>query len=118
VFYERYSPHHPSCHDLRSEQVEVEDMDMPEVEGMGMVEEQDHPMNRRLGEEGMNMVGSNMVKVDVMDMVEEHFHPVNNRSEMEGIDMMLSVEEWIRVKKRVKMWWKGGEMNSNHGGYL
>jgi hypothetical protein len=36
-------------------------MDMPEVEGMDMVEEQDHSTNHRLGEEGMNMVGSNMV---------------------------------------------------------
>jgi hypothetical protein len=38
-------------------------MDMPEVEGMDMVEEQNHLMNHRLGEEGMNMVGSNIVEV-------------------------------------------------------
>jgi hypothetical protein len=38
-------------------------MDMPEVEGMDMVEKQDHLMNHRLGEEGMNMVGSNIVEV-------------------------------------------------------
>jgi hypothetical protein len=61
--YDRYSPHHPSCHHLRSEQVEVKGMDMPEVEGMDMVEKQDHLMNHRLGEEGMNMVGSNIVEV-------------------------------------------------------
>jgi hypothetical protein len=36
--YERYSPHHPSYHHLQSEHVEVEGMDMPEVEGMHMVE--------------------------------------------------------------------------------
>jgi hypothetical protein len=63
-------------------------MDMPEVEGMDMVEEQDHPMNHRLGEEGINMVGSNMVEVDDMDMVEEHFHPMNHGQEVEGMDMV------------------------------
>jgi hypothetical protein len=61
-------------------------MYMPEVEGMNMVEEQDHPMNHRLGEEGMNMVGSNMVEVDVMDTVEGHFHPMNHRPDVEGTD--------------------------------
>jgi hypothetical protein len=80
--YERYSPRHPSCHHLRSEQIEVE--------GMDMVEKQDHPMNHRLGEEGMNMVSSNMMEVDGMDTVEEHFHPMNHRSEVEGLD---TVEE-------------------------
>jgi hypothetical protein len=57
---------------------------MPEVEGMDMVEEQNH----RLGEEGMNMVGSNMVEVEDMDTVEEHFHPMNHRPEVEGMDMV------------------------------
>jgi hypothetical protein len=47
--YERYSPCHPSCHHLRSEQIEVEDMNIPEVEGMDMVEKQDHLMNHRFG---------------------------------------------------------------------
>jgi hypothetical protein len=69
--YERYSPRHPSCHHLRIEQVEVE--------GMNMVEEQDHPTNHRLGEEGMNMVGNNMVEVDGMDMMEEHFHLMSHQ---------------------------------------
>jgi hypothetical protein len=55
-------------------------MDMSEVEGMNMVEQQNHPMNHRLGEEGMNMVGSNIVDVDGMDTVDEHFHPLNHRS--------------------------------------
>jgi hypothetical protein len=41
-------------------------MDILEVEGMDMIEEQDHPMNHRLGEEGINIVGSNMVDVDGM----------------------------------------------------
>jgi hypothetical protein len=59
VLYERYSLRHPSCHHLRTEQVEVE--------GMDMVEQQDHPTNHRLGEEGMNMVGSNMMEVDGMN---------------------------------------------------
>jgi hypothetical protein len=48
--YEMYPPRHLSCYQLRSEQVEVEGMDMPEVKGMDMVEEQDHPTNHRLGE--------------------------------------------------------------------
>jgi hypothetical protein len=58
---------------------------------MDMVEEQDHPMNHRLGEEGMNMVGSNMVNVDGMDTVEEHFHPMNHRPEVEGMDTVDTV---------------------------
>jgi hypothetical protein len=44
-------------------------MYMPEVEGIDMVEEQDHQMNHRLGEEGMTMVGSNIAEVDGMDTV-------------------------------------------------
>jgi hypothetical protein len=80
--YERYSPHHLSCHHLRSEQVEVE--------GMDMVEKQDHPMNHRLREEDVNMVGSNMVEVNGMNTVEEHFHPMNHRLNVEGMD---TVEE-------------------------
>jgi hypothetical protein len=63
---------------------------MSEVEGMDMVQEQDHPMNHRLGEEGMNMVDDNMVEVDGMDTVEEHFHLMNHRPEVEG---MNTVEE-------------------------
>jgi hypothetical protein len=43
--YERYSPRHPSFHHLWSEQVEMDGMDMPEVKGMYMVEEHDHPTN-------------------------------------------------------------------------
>jgi hypothetical protein len=43
--YGRCFPLHPSCHQLHSEQVEVEGMDMAEVEGMNMVEEHDHPTN-------------------------------------------------------------------------
>jgi hypothetical protein len=62
-------------------------MDMSEVEGMDMVEEQDHPMNHRLGEDGMIMV-------DGMDTVEEHFHPMNHRSEVEGMD---TVEEHFHL---------------------
>jgi hypothetical protein len=61
-------------------------MDMPKVEGMDMVEEQNRPTNHRLGEESMNMVGSNMVEVDGMDMMEEHFHLMNHRPEVEGMD--------------------------------
>jgi hypothetical protein len=76
--YEIYSPRHSSYHHLRTEQVEVE--------GMYMVEEQDHLVNHRLGEEGMNMVGSNMVEVDGMDTMEEHFYPMNHRPEVEGMD--------------------------------
>jgi hypothetical protein len=61
-------------------------MDMLELEGMDMVEEQNHPTNHRLGGKCMNMVGSNMVKMDGMDMVEKHFHPMNHRLKVEGMD--------------------------------
>jgi hypothetical protein len=47
--HERYSPHHPSCHHIQNEHVEVEVMDMLEVDGMDMVEEQDHPTNHWMG---------------------------------------------------------------------
>jgi hypothetical protein len=56
-------------------------MDMPEVEGMNMVEEHDHPSNYRLGEEGIPMV-----KVEGMNMMEEH--PSNHRPEDKSTDMM------------------------------
>jgi hypothetical protein len=59
-------------------------MDMPQMEGMNMVEEQDH----RLGEEGMNIVGSNMVEVEYMDMVDEHFHPMKHRPEVKSMYMV------------------------------
>jgi hypothetical protein len=69
--YRSYFPLYPSCHHFQYEQVEMEDMDMPEVEGMNMMEEHDHPLNHRLGEEGMNMTDIHMVEVKGMDMVEE-----------------------------------------------
>jgi hypothetical protein len=62
------------------------------VEGMNIVEEQDHPTNHWLGEKSMNMVGSNMMEVDGMDTVERHFHPLNHRSEVESMDI---VEEYF-----------------------
>jgi hypothetical protein len=74
---------------------------MTEVESMNMVEEQDHPMNHRLGEEDMNIVGIHMVQVGGMDMVDEHYHPMNHPLEVEGInredsgmgeDMMVELE--------------------------
>jgi hypothetical protein len=113
----------------------VKGIDMPEVEGMDMVEEQDHPTNHRLGEEGMNMVGSNMVevddidtmgehfhpmnhrpKVDGMDTVEEHFHPMNHRPEVEGMDTVdtdmgedRAVKlRWLKESLRVWCWWGTG----------
>jgi hypothetical protein len=86
--YESYFPRHPSCHRLQREHVEVEGMDIPEVESMDMVEEQDHPKNHRLEAEGMNMVGSNMVEVNGIDTLEEHFHPMNHRPEVESMDMV------------------------------
>jgi hypothetical protein len=72
-------------------------MDMSEVEGMNIVEKQDHPANHQLGEEGMNMVGSNMVEVDGMDMMEEHFHLINHRSEVEAMHI---VEEHFHPMNR------------------
>jgi hypothetical protein len=47
--YGRCYPLYPSCHHLWSEQIEVEGMDISEVEGMNMVDEQDHPTNHQLG---------------------------------------------------------------------
>jgi hypothetical protein len=70
--YERCCPLHLSCHHLWSEQVETEGTDISEVEGMNMVEEQNHPMNHQLGEEDMNMVGSHMVEVAGMNTIEEY----------------------------------------------
>jgi hypothetical protein len=52
-------------HHLQSEHVEVEGMDMPDVDGINMVEEHDHPTNHRL-------------KDDCMNMVEEYYHPMND----------------------------------------
>jgi hypothetical protein len=53
----------------------VEDMNIPDVEGMNMVEEQDHPMNHWVGEKGMNMV-------------DEHDHPMNHRLEVKDMNIM------------------------------
>jgi hypothetical protein len=77
---------HPNCHHLWSEQVEVEGMDMPEVEGINMVEEQNHLTNHQLGEEDMNMMGINMMEVGGMDTVEKHYHPINHRPKVKGMD--------------------------------
>jgi hypothetical protein len=73
--YGRCCPLHLNCHHLQSEQVEVEGMNMSEVDGMNIVEEQDHPTNHRLGEEDMNMV-------------EKHYHLTNHRQEVEDMDMV------------------------------
>jgi hypothetical protein len=56
-------------------------MDMPEVEGMNMMEGHDHPSNYRLGEEDIPMV-----KVEDMNMMEEH--PSNHWPEDESTNMM------------------------------
>jgi hypothetical protein len=87
---------HPSCHHLQSEHIEVEDMDMLKVEGMNMVEKQDHPTNHQLEEEGMNMVAehdhpmNHRLRQEDMDMVGIHMveeeHPSNHRPEVEGMD--------------------------------
>jgi hypothetical protein len=86
--YESYYLHHSSCHHLWSEQVEVDGMDIPEVEGMNMVEEQDHPANHCLEEEGMNMVGSHNVEVEGMNTLKEYFHLMNHRPKVKGMDTM------------------------------
>jgi hypothetical protein len=65
-------------------------MDMSEVEGIDMIEEQNHPTNHWWGEEDMNMVGSHMLEIEDMDTVEEHYHPINHWPEVEG---MNTVEE-------------------------
>jgi hypothetical protein len=64
----------------------MEGMDMPEMEGINMVEKHDHPSNHRLGEDGTNMAGIYMVEVDGMNMVEER--PLNHQSEDESTDMV------------------------------
>jgi hypothetical protein len=87
--YGRCFPLHPSYHHLRSEHVEVEGMDIPEVVGTNMLEEHDHLMNYWLGEECMNMV-------------KEHYHPMNHQIEVDDMEMMdihiVEVEVWI--------WWR------------
>jgi hypothetical protein len=70
-------------------------MNMLEVEGMDMFEEQDHLTNHRLGEEDINTV-----EVDGMDMVEEHFHPMNHRSEVEDMD---TVDIGMREDRAVEL---------------
>jgi hypothetical protein len=80
--FRRCFPLHPICHHLQSEYVKVEGMDMPDVEGINMLEEHDHPSNHRSGEEGMNMVGIHMMELEVMDMSEER--PTKERSEDDG----------------------------------
>jgi hypothetical protein len=87
-------------------------MDIPKVESMYMVEEQDHPSNHWLGEEGMNIVGSNMVEVDGIDTVEEHFHLMNHRSKVEGMNTMDTgmggIERlswrWLKESPRTRCW--------------
>jgi hypothetical protein len=67
-------------------------MDMSEVEGVDMVEEQDHLTNHQLGEEGMNTIEehfhpiNHQLEVEGMDTVEEHFHPMNHRPEVERMN--------------------------------
>jgi hypothetical protein len=61
-------------------------MDTLEVEGMNMVEEQDHMMNHRLGEDDMKKVDSHMVEVEDTDTVDVHYQPMNHRSEVYGTD--------------------------------
>jgi hypothetical protein len=53
-------------------------MNMLNVEGIDMVEEQYHPMNHQFGKDDMNMVGNNMVKVDGIYTVVEYFYPINH----------------------------------------
>jgi hypothetical protein len=57
-------------------------MDISEVEGMNMIDEQDHLMNHRWGEEDIQMV-----EMEGMDTVDEHYHPMNHRPKVEGMDM-------------------------------
>jgi hypothetical protein len=70
----------------------VEDLYIPEVEGMNIVEKHDHPMNHMLGEEGMNMA-------------KEHYHLTNHRLEVEDMDMMeVGVWIWWRSACRITDW--------------
>jgi hypothetical protein len=104
-------PLHLSYHHLESEQIKVEGMDIPEVDGMNMVEENGHLTNHRLGEEdmntvdehnhptnhrllekGLNMVSIHMMEVESMYMVKER--PTDHRQEVKGIDR--EIEIWLR----------------------
>jgi hypothetical protein len=60
----RCFPLHLSVHRLQSELVEVEGMNMPEVEGMYMLDEHERLSNQRPKEEGMDMAGIHMVEVE------------------------------------------------------
>jgi hypothetical protein len=72
-------------------------MDMPELEDMNMVEEQDNPTNHRRGEEDIHMVEehyhpmNHLSEVEGMDMEEELYHRMNHQPEVEGIDREDSV---------------------------
>jgi hypothetical protein len=73
-------------------------MNMPEVEGMNMLEEHDHLSNHRLEEESMNMMSIYMVEVEGMDMVKEC--PSNHIPEDEG--MYMVEERSSRERAEVK----------------
>jgi hypothetical protein len=61
-------------------------MNMSEMKGMNMIEEQDHLTIHQRGEEDIHMVGSHMV--EGMNMLVKHYHPMNHRLEVAGMDMV------------------------------
>jgi hypothetical protein len=82
----RCFPLYTSVHCLQCELIEVEGMDIPDVEGMNMLEEHERPLNQRPEEEGMDIIGIHMVEVEGINMVDDH--PSNERSKVEGMNMV------------------------------
>jgi hypothetical protein len=75
----------------------VEGVDMPEMEGMNMLEEHERLPNQRLEEEGMKMT-IHMMEVEGMNMVEKR--PSKERPKVEGMDMVEErpTKEWSEIE--------------------
>jgi hypothetical protein len=82
----RCFPLHLSGHHLQSEYVEVDGMNMSEVEGINMLDVDEHPLNQQSEVEGIDMMSIHMVKMEGINMVEKQ--PSKQCPEVEGIDMV------------------------------
>jgi hypothetical protein len=89
----------------------VEDIDMSEIEGMNMVEEQDHPTRGGVyGYDGYPYGGGGG-----MDTVEEYYHLMNHRPEVKGMDKEDSgMWEDVTVEVEVVEREHGGVMLTRH----
>jgi hypothetical protein len=72
-------------------------MNIPEVEGMNILEEHECPSNQ-WPEKDMDMADIHMVEVEGMNMVEEHERPSKERPEVESIDMVEDMTVQVDVK--------------------